>query len=164
MFAASAGQTFVKIRDGKAQIDDAAQERLPPRRYLGEDGTLDEFIEVVKSHAWAKASFNARRSAALWKAIRRDIPIEISDDATVTDFSLTIGPNDWAEAEPVAGDPPPCIYYGRSEVALSLFGYRSPFNPPVYREMLFKIPEFIQLQRDIEGVLGPVKRCISWSF
>lgn len=102
------------------------------------------------------------KSAALAEAIIRDIPIEISNRADVSDMSLCIGPRDWAEEGPSVI--PECIYHGRSELALSLFGYRSPSDPPAFCEMLFKIPEFIQLQRDIEGVLGPVKRCISWNF
>lgn len=156
------GDVFVKVRDGRPCFDHRAIDRGHPSKWMGTGKSLEQLILATHGHAWVLASVYSPRGTTLSDAIRRDIPLEISGGASTTQFHFIFGPHDWAEEEPT--DPPGCIYYGRSQVAVSLFGYGSPRNPPLYREMIFKIPEFVELQREIEGVLGPVKRCISWSF
>lgn len=164
MFAAEAGAEFVRFKDGKPMCDKKVADNRPERNNMGYDASVEEFVGVCMRHPWASVKVMSDREELLWESIRQKIPTDISGKSAPSHFEIIIGTHDWTEKAPTARGLSPCVYYGRSEVAFILGGFKDPPNPTVYWDMLLKMPEFIQLQRDIERVLGPVKRCISWSF
>jgi hypothetical protein len=77
--------------------------------------------------------------------------------------TLKLGPEDWYQ-EGHGEDPDVCDYYwGRSQLAVSLFYYGCPSDWEGFRRVIFDVPEFREFQSKIEAILGPVKRCITWS-
>lgn len=118
---------------------------------------------LAERHPFLHVGFVTTRSFNLPEAIQRDIPLSISDHALVERLSLDIGPCNWYE-EGHGPDPLVCEHYwGRSMFAVSLFGYGTPHDWNEYRRRVFEIPEFRQFQAELEAILGPVKRCTTWS-
>jgi hypothetical protein len=156
-------QTPVRYVRGLHILDERELDRPNPSRFVGNPATPAEIASLAERYPYLFVSFVKTRSFNLPEAIQRDIPLSISDRALVGQVSLCIGPRDWYE-EGHGPDPLVCEHYwGRSMFAVSLFGYGTPKDWNEYRRRVFDIPEFKQFQAELEAILGPVKRCITWS-
>lgn len=164
MFAADAGTEFVRFKNGHPACDKEAIDNRPERKYIESNGSVDEVIGVSTRYPWVRVSMGSEREERLWEAVRYCVPLDVSGKSGPLSFEIIIGSCDWTEEPPTSRGLSPCVYFGRSELAFVLQGFREPLKPKVYWEMLLKLPEYIELQRDIEGVLGPVKRCVAWRF
>jgi len=127
-----------------------------------QDPTLDQAINMTGTHPggriWLRVANG--RSKVLYDAVKRDIPASIAGWAEVSCPTIVVGGYDWFDQE-LEGAPEG--YFGRSEIALELVGNGVPDKPEEFKRLLWEIPEFKQLQQDVEQIIGPAKRCIFWS-
>jgi hypothetical protein len=155
--------TPVRLAGGSAILDAREADTPNPFNQIGQDMTPEQVAAACARHPYVFMAITSSRSHELFDAIRRDIPQAISDTAFVANPAIRVGPEDWYE-EGHGADPLVCEHYwGRSMFAVSLFGYGTPHDWNEYRRRVFEIPEFKAFQAELEAILGPVKRCITWS-
>ncbi len=127
-----------------------------------QDSTVAQAIRLTEIHPgvriWLRVTNG--RSQALYDAVKRDIPASIAGWAEVSSPTIVVGGHDWFDQE-LEGAPEG--YFGRSEIALELVGNDVPDRPEEFKRLLWEIPEFKQLQQDVEAIIGPTKRCVFWS-
>lgn len=88
-----------------------------------------------------------------------EIDNNIRGEFVPCDAVLTAGWHDiWEAAENDDG-----TLFGRAFISLALGGYSSPNDWREYRRQVFQVPEVIELQQQLEKIIGPVERCIYWS-
>lgn len=127
-----------------------------------QDPTLDRVCQMCSTYpgTWIQLRVANDRRKTLFNAVKRDIPASIAGWAEVSSPTIVVGGYDWFDQE-LEGAPEG--YFGRSEIALELVGNGVPDKPEEFKRLLWEIPEFKQLQQDVEQIIGPVKRCIYWS-
>jgi|GEM_PF-4591625 len=155
--------TPVRIRRGVPVIDARELERRNPMGLVGQNMTAAAIAEAARVHPYLIVTFRQHNSFDLYEGVIRDIPPQIRGDVSFIHLSLELGPKDWYQ-DGHGEDPEVCDYsWGRSQVAVSLFYYGSPTNWEAFRRAIFEVPEFREFQAKLEAILGPVKRCITWS-
>jgi hypothetical protein len=155
--------TPVRVRRGVPVTDAREFERPNPMSLVGTNMTAAAIADAARVHPYLLVSFRQHRSFDLYEGVIREVPPAIRGDVSYFHITLKIGPMDWYQ-DGHAEDPEVCDYYwGRSQFAVSLFYYGCPSDWEAFRRAIFEVPEFRALQAKIEAILGPVKRCITWS-
>ena len=125
-------------------------------------GTIEEAAALMVPGVFQFCEPYLRDGAPIGMAIRRDIPQEYSGGCELSAPAVGVGGCDIWDLPWDAPDDEP-VYYGRSQFYVSLSGCCTPRHSREYEKRLVQVPEVRQLERDVESVLGPVKRCIIWS-
>ncbi len=94
--------------------------------------------------------------------VRTRIPESIRDITALCEPGIYIGGKDLWDLPWDAPDDK-AVYYGRSQFAVGLTGHSTPPQTRKYEELIVQVHEIVQFQRDLESILGPLKRCIIWS-
>lgn len=103
-----------------------------------------------------------QETRGIGRAVLRDIPDDIRGRCTLSTPSVGVGGCDIWDI-PCTGEDDAAVYYGRAQYYVELFGSTTPTNVWEYEPRYLEIPEVRRLERDIESILGPLKRCIIWS-
>jgi hypothetical protein len=101
-------------------------------------------------------------SRGIQDAIRRSIPEQFRGQCMLSAPYIGVGGCDIWDI-PVTSESDEPVYYGRSQYYVMLQSHTTPTNVWEYEPRYLELPEVRRLQRDIEAILGPVKRCIIWS-
>lgn len=97
--------------------------------------------------------------STMWSTLERSVPEDVRGNFKPGDPSIKVGGHDICEdAEHERG-----FLFGRAVFSFGLFGYGTPNNWGRYRELVFEIPDVVALQRQLEALAGPMKRCVYWS-
>lgn len=92
----------------------------------------------------------------------REIPVEVRGRCVLSSPSIGVGGLDVWDI-PVTREDDDAVYYGRSLFHVSLSGSFTPDHVWEFERRVVEVPAIVGLERDIESILGPLKRCIIWS-
>ncbi len=127
---------------------------------VGQDVTPEQVEELYREGTCLRFQFAGDPlGTRLWEAIKLAIPAEVAGNFEPASPSIAVGGHDiWEDAEHERGH-----LFGRAAFSLGIFGYGTPADWKRYREMIFDVPEVMELQKRLEELAGPMKRCVYWS-
>lgn len=130
--------------------------------YLANEPTLNDLEEAARRYPYVWTLLAQGLTTRLADGIIRDLSPDIVGSGFFSEVTVAIGEYDLAEVIPLAADPPPIHYYGRSLLAFELHSDGYPTEGAMFRREIFEVPEFQTLENSLEAIMGPVKRCLYW--
>ena len=131
---------------------DIVREKYEPRDipalFPMQGGTLS--IVATFANSWATQEVE--------RAVREDIPSNVSGKFMPGDFTVTFGPHEiYADSED--SDEEACL--GTAFISFVFWGYGSPRNCREFPELFFNLPSIQDLKRRLETVTGPLEEAFA---
>jgi hypothetical protein len=136
-------------------VDDGA-----PSEMVGSDVGCEEAIGLYREGtSLCLVLGESAMGLPILEAIRAHVPEEARGNFAPCEPGIKVGAHDvWEAVEHHDG-----FRFGRAVFSFGLFGYGTPNDWQGFRDLVFETPEVLGLQRRLEALAGPMKRCAYWS-
>lgn len=153
-------EAFKRDLDREFQTVEIAEDDIPTEM-VAQVIPIEEVPKLYREGVSLRVHFGPNQFGELIEAaINTRIPEPIRGNFRPASPTFVVGFHDIFEyAEHDEG-----YLFGRAFFSFSLFGYSTPNDWQRFREVIFDVPEIADLQKRLEAIAGPMKRCVHWNI